>query len=62
MNKNDKFQMLRALDAEKWIKDPMRIIELKLDREKRANQDIYVGHSPKCTLTKCHNECKKRGI
>jgi len=59
MNKRDKFEFQRAEEARKWLAHPDRILENKLDVDKRATNDIKLGHSPKCTLTKCHTNCNK---
>lgn len=55
----DKFEMDRAEKARKWLAHPDRTIENKTDAKRRADNDIKLGHSPKCTLTKCHPECNK---
>jgi hypothetical protein len=60
MNKRDFFEMQRAEQARKWLAHPDRIIENKMDAIKRASNDIKVGHSPKCSLTKCHSDCSKQ--
>ena len=57
----DKFELLRANQAREWLSHPDRIIENKLDVIKRANNDRKLGHSPKCTLTKCHSDCNQQG-
>lgn len=60
MNNRDKFEHNRALEAKKWLNDPMRAIELELDKQHRANVDRKLGHSPKCSLLKCHSDCSKK--
>ena len=61
MQSRDRFELLRANQAREWLSHPDRIIENKLDSIKRANNDIKLGHSPKCTLTKCHSDCNQQG-
>ena len=55
----DLFEMQRALDAKRWLEHPDRVVEMVLDREKRAVADAKLGHSTKCTLSKCHHDCSK---
>ena len=55
----DLFEMQRALDAKRWLEHHDRVFEMVLDREKRARDDAKLGHSTKCTLSKCHPDCSK---
>jgi hypothetical protein len=55
----DIFEMQRALDAKRWLDHPDRVIENIADRAKREKSDIKLGHSTKCTLSKCHHDCSK---
>jgi hypothetical protein len=59
MRKRDIFELKRANEARQWLAHPDRVLEDKLDAIKRADADIKLGHSPKCTLTKCHSNCNK---
>ena len=59
MRKRDYFQYQRALEARSWLNHPDRIIENSIDKISRAKNDIKLGHSIKCTLSKCHSECHK---
>ena len=59
MNSRDKFEYQRALKAREWFNHPDRIIENAIDKIEREKKDIKLGHSVKCSLTKCHSECTK---
>jgi hypothetical protein len=55
----DNFEAKRAIEAKNWLNHPDRLAENIADKAARNAADIKTGHSPKCTLTKCHFECKK---
>jgi hypothetical protein len=59
MNQRDKFEVIRAEQARKWLNHPDRIVEDRLDRQRRDALTISQGHSLKCGLLKCHPECSK---
>jgi hypothetical protein len=59
MNKQDIFQMNRAIESKKWLSHPDRIIESAIDKINRQKNDIKTGHSIKCTLNRCHSDCNK---
>lgn len=59
MNSNDRFQMVRAEQARKWLSHPDRARELVQDIQARARADMKLGHLPQCGLTKCHADCKR---
>jgi hypothetical protein len=45
-----------------WLgyqKSPQCAADLKADKARRAKTDKKLGHSPKCTLSRCHPECSK---
>jgi hypothetical protein len=47
--------------AAEWLRyqsSPKAAKDLAKDKAKRATADKATGHSPKCSLTNCHPECK----
>ena len=57
MNKRDAWERLRAEDARRWLNDPLRELELKHDKQRRANLDLNLGHLPSCGLLVCDPKC-----
>ena len=59
MNKWERAQLRRAIEAEKYIQSPQYADMMEADRKRRQEADINAGHSPKCSLNRCHADCPK---
>ena len=57
MNKWEREQLQRAIEAESYIKSPEYAAIVEEERKQQEEADIAAGHSPKCGLNKCHPEC-----
>ena len=62
MTNRDHFEALRALESQRWLSDPDRIREDALDRQRRLKADIKSGHSTRCGILKCANDCPKLNL
>jgi hypothetical protein len=61
MNGLEKAALAHAAEWLRYQKSPQYARDLKADGAGRAALDKKVGHSPKCSLTKCHPECARAG-
>jgi hypothetical protein len=59
MNQMEQAALKHATEWLKYQCTAQAAKDLARDKEKRRATDIAKGHSPKCTLTKCHPECTK---
>lgn len=49
-----------AAQERQYQKSAQSVLDRLMDRKKRADLDIANGHSPLCSLTKCHKDCTKK--
>jgi hypothetical protein len=59
MNAMEKAALDGAAEWLRYARSPQFSADLKRDRAERASRDKAAGHSPKCSLTKCHPECRR---
>lgn len=58
----NKMEQAAREHAKAWLayqRSPQAKLDRIADQAQRAKHDIANGHSPKCSLTKCHSDCKK---
>jgi hypothetical protein len=59
MNKFEKAALEHVAAELKYQRSTQAAADRIKDMDRRARADRKLGHSPKCTLTKCHPECMR---
>ena len=57
MTRMEKAALAHVVDWKKYQRSPQYAADLRQSRAAREAQDIKAGHSPACSLTKCHPSC-----
>jgi len=57
MNTNDRFQLQRAREAERYIRSAEYEHLVQQDIARQKELDRAAGHLPECGLLKCHPDC-----
>ncbi len=57
----DAFEQARANEAREWGNHPDRETELAVDRTARIKADHATGHTSRCGLRKCADDCPRKG-
>lgn len=61
MNQMERQSLKHAADWLRYSKSPEYKMDASIDKERRAASDKKSGHSPACSLTKCHPNCPSAG-
>ena len=61
MNRMERAAQEHARDELHYRASTRAIADMANDKSAREKADRKIGHSPKCSLTKCHPECSSHG-
>jgi hypothetical protein len=57
MNRLEKDSLKHAAEWLRYSRSPQALLDAEQDRLRRIEGDKKAGHSPLCSLTKCHPSC-----
>lgn len=59
MNEMERVALKGAAEWLRYARSPQAARDLARDKVRRAAADRKAGHSPLCSLTKCHPDCPR---